>query len=184
MFGQTYLPAADSSLTATFSALQQQQQQQQQQQHTQQPYQPLLYSHHQPAPADVANAADVGRLDSESAVAAAAAAALSSDEEECINEELCVVCWVGQRSVALVHGADAHLVSNTAIAAASVEPKLAVAFWHVLRSVVGSDACGSGARRRCTPGEQQHLQNQQQRWGTKTLLSCLVLPANYCSRCT
>jgi hypothetical protein len=33
--------------------------------------------------------------------------------EDGIDEEnLCVVCWVGHRSVALVHGNDAHLVSS------------------------------------------------------------------------
>jgi hypothetical protein len=98
-------------LTATSNASQQQQRQH--------PNQPLLYSHHH-TPADVAAAAGQLASHSQSAAAAAAAAALSSDDEECINEEdLCVVCWVGQRSVALVHGADAHLVSNTAAPAAA-----------------------------------------------------------------
>jgi hypothetical protein len=35
-------------------------------------------------------------------------------------DELCVVCWVGQRSVALVHGNDAHLVRKGGAAAAGV----------------------------------------------------------------
>jgi hypothetical protein len=99
-FGQTYLSADVLSLTRTASTPQQQ---------LQQPYQLLLVSHQQ-APAGVA--ATTGRLDRQPA--AAAAAALSSYEEDAIDEdELCVVCWVGQRSVALVHGEDAHLVSSS-----------------------------------------------------------------------
>ncbi|WIA34163.1 hypothetical protein OEZ86_012523 [Tetradesmus obliquus] len=39
-----------------------------------------------------------------------AAAVSSADDGGGINEdELCVVCWEGRRSVALVHGDDAHL---------------------------------------------------------------------------
>jgi aspartate oxidase len=39
-----------------------------------------------------------------------AAALHEEDEDDFDADELCVVCWVGQRSVALVHGNDAHLV--------------------------------------------------------------------------
>jgi hypothetical protein len=38
--------------------------------------------------------------------AAAGVAAVNADDS------LCVVCWEGVRSVALVHGSDAHLVSQ------------------------------------------------------------------------
>jgi hypothetical protein len=49
----------------------------------------------------------------------AAAAAGLRTAEVYAEEDLCVVCWEGQRSAALVHGNDAHLVRCTATGAAA-----------------------------------------------------------------
>jgi hypothetical protein len=81
-----------------------------QQQQIQQQYQPLVFAN-QPAAAIVAAGAtsSIGQLDSQST----AAAELKCDDEDAFHEgELCVVCWEEQRSVALIHDDDAHLVSN------------------------------------------------------------------------
>jgi aspartate oxidase len=57
-----------------------------------------------------------------------AAALHEEDEDDFDADELCVVCWVGQRSVALVHGNDAHLVREGEGAAAALQLHMYVTF--------------------------------------------------------
>jgi hypothetical protein len=85
----------------------------QQQQQQQQWYQPLLFAQPQDVAAGVVPESSLGSWGT--CVGSEGEAGIDVEDEV----DLCVVFWEAQRSVALVHGNDAHLVSGKAAPAAA-----------------------------------------------------------------